>query len=333
MILEESHFERAVFMQFLTSLTVLFLLGHVDGAVKMTTVSGWHGRGSLARTIFNRMQEDEQHRSDNHSYWYFVKRSSLPEDLCDSFIQFDQDSETSDFLQNCYEKSDWVFMQIYHSIVKSILSWFVENTSINGWLGRGSMFVFSRSQFTQLLDIDELWKGESMLDLGAGDGEVTKNMAPYFQKVYATETSRPMVKRLLDKGYSILDVSSWDNGSVKFDLISCLNLLDRCDKPISVLHSMKKVLKPGGHVIVAVVLPFSPYVEFGSADHKPTERISLQGHSFEEQCISLVRDVFEPAGFSLVRFTRLPYLCEGDLECSFYVLDDAVFLLKLNEIG
>lgn len=67
------------------------------------------------------------------------------------------------------------------------------------------------------------------------------------------------------------------------------------------------------------------------ASKQPTENINLKGRTFEDQCISLVRDVFEPAGFSLVRFTRVPYLCEGDLESSFYVLDDAVFVLKLNE--
>ena len=64
--------------------------------------------------------------------------------------------------------------------------------------------------------------------------------------------------------FRVLDVDKWDNGSLTYDLIGCLNLLDRCDKPISILHSIKKVLRPGtGRVIVAVVLPFKPYVEFG----------------------------------------------------------------------
>lgn len=66
----------------------------------------------------------------------------------------------------------------------------------------------------------------------------------------------------------------------------------------------------------------------GGVENKPTEELHIQGEIFEEQCVSLVRDVFEPAGFTLERFTRLPYLCEGDLECSFYELDDAVFVLK-----
>ena len=70
-----------------------------------------------------------------------------------------------------------------------------------------------------------------------------------------------------------------------------------------------------------------------STDHKPTERIHLNGDKFEDQITSLVNDVFKPAGFTLLKFTRLPYLCEGDMENSFYVLDDFVFVLKVTEPG
>ncbi len=66
----------------------------------------------------------------------------------------------------------------------------------------------------------------------------------------------------------------------------------------------------------------------GRKDHKPTERLHIEGKSFEEQVTSLVNGVFQPSGFTLESFTRVPYLCEGDLEHSFYSLDDAVFVLK-----
>ena len=67
----------------------------------------------------------------------------------------------------------------------------------------------------------------------------------------------------------ILDIDKWDNGSLQYDLVSCLNLLDRADKPVSILHSIKRVLKPGGRVLIALVLPFSSYVEFGGFELKP----------------------------------------------------------------
>ena len=65
-----------------------------------------------------------------------------------------------------------------------------------------------------------------------------------------------------------------------------------------------------------------------SEDHVPTERLQITGAAFEEQVWQLTKAVFRPAGFEVEAFTRLPYLCEGDLRHSFYVLSDAVFVLK-----
>ncbi|XP_052817997.1 uncharacterized protein LOC128244019 [Mya arenaria] len=299
----------------------------------MATVNSYRGGGNLARTIYNRMLEDQKHKTDNHHYWYSVDHSRLPEWMCDHFVQLSEDSETRDFLENCYEKSDWVVTQIYHSLAKAFLSWFMETTSINGLLGRGSMFVFSRSHFQQLLGVSADWRASNLLDLGAGDGKVTEKMASFFSKVYVTETSPTMVSRLQEKQYRVLGIDQWDNGSLQYDVISCLNLLDRCDRPMSILRSMRRVLAPGGRVIVAVVIPFSPFVEFGSSNNKPTERLNIDGATFEAQCESMVRDVFRPAGFSLLHFSRVPYLCEGDLHSSFYVLNDTVFVLTADDHG
>jgi len=45
--------------------------------------------------------------------------------------------------------------------------------------------------------------------------------------------------------------------------VSCLNVLDRCDAPLTLLKNVKKVLGPEGVAIVSFVVPFNPYVEFG----------------------------------------------------------------------
>lgn len=63
--------------------------------------------------------------------------------------------------------------------------------------------------------------------------------------------------------HRLLDVEIWPEAGIKFDVITCLNLLDRCDKPLSLLHELKASLSPGGRVVVALVLPFNPYVETG----------------------------------------------------------------------
>lgn len=63
------------------------------------------------------------------------------------------------------------------------------------------MFVFSHLQFLKLINQKEDWKAESLLDLGAGDGEVTAQMASSFQQIYVTEVSSTMQNLLQKKGY------------------------------------------------------------------------------------------------------------------------------------
>lgn len=62
----------------------------------------------------------------------------------------------------------------------------------------------------------------------------------------------------------LLDESEWMNADLKFDVVACLNLLDRCDKPLTLLTDVKHTLQPvTGRLLVAVVLPFKPCVESG----------------------------------------------------------------------
>ena len=66
----------------------------------------------------------------------------------------------------------------------------------------------------------------------------------------------------------------------------------------------------------------------GSRITKPSERIVLKGKLWEEQVASFINDVFIPAGFVVESFSKLPYLCEGDMYRDFYVISDAVFVLR-----
>lgn len=61
---------------------------------------------------------------------------------------------------------------------------------------------------------------------------------------------------------SLLEIDEWQKTDFQYDVISCLNLLDRCDEPLQLLRDIKKALVPlTGRLILAVVLPFQPYVE------------------------------------------------------------------------
>ncbi|KAG5873780.1 hypothetical protein JTB14_022209 [Gonioctena quinquepunctata] len=138
------------------------------------------------------------------------------------------------------------------------------------------MFVVSQSQLRKMIRVDEKWKSVSLLDLGAGDGGVTAHMAPLFEKIYATDISAVMKNLLKRKEYEILEIDSWHLNR-KFDVISCLNLLDRCEEPRKLLSQMRASLNPDGKILMAIVLPFSAYVESGTPDNKPKEMLPING--------------------------------------------------------
>ena len=68
---------------------------------------------------------------------------------------------------------------------------------------------------------------DSLLDLGAGDGNVTKTISEHFQKTFVTEMSCFMQTRLLRRKFNLLGIDDWHLNDIKFDMISCLNVLDR----------------------------------------------------------------------------------------------------------
>lgn len=82
-----------------------------------------------------------------------------------------------------------------------------------------------------------------------------------------------------------------------------------------------------GILLLAVVFPLFQYVEYKS-HHQPEQYLSVEGGTFEHQVASFVEDVLKPVGFQLIKWTKLPYLCEGNIDLTYFWLIDAVFLLK-----
>ena len=178
---------------------------------------------------------------------------------------------------------------------------------------------------------------------------------------------------------SLHSINPSETDYLKFDVISCLNLLDRCDTPYTLLKQIKQALVPNGLLVVALVLPFRPFVEYNK-DNKPVEDLlnlasfsqnatqsntnlkeSVVGqpdscalnyndslslntpattssskiesctrkmNKINSQISYLMENVFKPIGFELVKFSRVPYLCEGNLLQSFYFMNDYIFVLR-----
>jgi hypothetical protein len=46
----------------------------------------------------------------------------------------------------------------------------------------------------------------------------------------------------------------------------------------------------------------------------------------------LVEKVLTPTGWELVRWTKVPYLCEGSATHEYYKLDDALMVLRKRKV-
>jgi len=283
------------------------------------------GRSSLVNNLVSKMEQDQKLEDFDKSKWYSVNLQNIESsEIKSKFVQLGVDLETQEFIDASVAQSDWLFTQIWYNVAKSFLSWFYCQTDINGMLQRGSMFVFSKEQFFKMTNLQES-KLETMLDLGAGDGRPTLSMSAICDQVFATEMSSPMRKILASRGFEVLEIDEWP-GEAKYNLISALNLFDRCDKPLGIISDVHSSLKAGGYFIVALVLPFRPYVE-SVPSHKPSEVMEIEGEAFEQQVEAAV-GLFEKIGFKLQTWSRVPYLCEGDLARPIYQLNNALFVFR-----
>eukprot|EP00051_Salpingoeca_urceolata_P025135 m.446241 g.446241 ORF g.446241 m.446241 type:complete len:315 (-) comp20309_c0_seq1:1522-2466(-) len=262
--------------------------------------------------------------------------------LTEAFVPLDRDAATARFLATCDRKTDNVLCIMWHSCAQSLLSPLLSVTSINAILARGGMFVLSTDHLRRLLSHGASirndgpdWRrvlgasGTTLLDIGAGDGGVTAHLAELVQHVVTTEVDAVMRWRLRQRGYRSLSPETWQASCSQdsYELIAIMNVLDRCDKPLTLLRDLINCLSPNGFMVIAVVLPFRPFVEEGAKRKAPSEALPLCGESFQAQACSMITDVFGPLGLVLHAWSRVPYLCEGDLIRPVYSLDDALFVL------
>jgi len=114
-----------------------------------------------------------------------------------------------------------------------------------------------------------------------------------------------------------------------FDCIALLNLLDRCQKPLSLLRDLKKKLNPGGVVLIALVVPFSPWVETNSGYVRPTEYMEIKSETFEETANKFTEKVLAPMGYQVKSLSKVPYLSQGDYYKELYSLTDSIWVIGL----
>lgn len=291
------------------------------------------------------MHNDQYLDTYDTRLWYRTNQP-LPQCFQEKFVPLERpDDITVTWLEKAKHLSANIWLQLWHTIARVFLGFFMTQTDVNGMLKRSSMYILSEEQFQKLLKASgfnieyfmEKYSYISLLDIGAGDGEITCRLADSISqmnenvnlKVYATETSWTMRERLQQKQFVVVD-KIHDVGSIP--LIACLNVLDRCIDPYQIIEDIYNALAPNGRAIVALVLPYYHYVEFNSS-HMPLRPLlphwpdKARQFTFEAEA-TIFFEILEQIGFKVEAWTKAPYLCEGDLRQSFYWLVDVVVVLS-----
>lgn len=245
--------------------------------------------------------------------------------LADAFVQLDADASTRAWIDDCIARPHGAMITAARAVARKVMSDF----DANGMLGAHDMRVLGTDQARRLLGVERV--GGRLLDVGAGDGRVTAELAPLVDSVVATETSAPMVDRLRKRGWHAYETDLVEGGlpdEGTFELIAVLNVIDRTARPISLLEALLPRMAPSARLILAVPFPLQPVVYAGPLTVDPEELLPIVDEGWAAQAAALDEMLFAPIGYRVEVLSRVPYLCRGSKRKPVVVLDDAIFVLS-----
>ena len=254
---------------------------------------------------------------------YDADVAALSPRVRERFIQLARDEETDAFLAAAVAgRHSW-----WKTKLHQLLRQFMSDYDVNCMLAMYPLFVASTEQWRTLLGSERVPR---LLDVGAGSGNVTRLLQPFAEHVVTTELSQRMAARLRHSGLECHEVDLAEQGLAGpgFDLISCLNVLDRTSLPRRLLQRLRGLLVPGGRLVLALALPYEPFFFSGASTPAPLERLACSEPNWEAAVSTLVERELEPLGLSLLSVSRTPYLSFGDADRGLYQLDDALVVLQ-----
>ena len=87
-------------------------------------------RSTWARTVLSKIDNDRCLQSLDRTQWYRLSRSDLlDEQYRKKFQQFDEDEETTAFIEQSHKKSENIPLQMIYSLLTSLFTLFITRTS------------------------------------------------------------------------------------------------------------------------------------------------------------------------------------------------------------
>lgn len=249
---------------------------------------------------------------------YEADHAQLDPSLRLRFVPMHFDPETAEYLARCARFRGGVLKTALQRTLRCYMSDF----NANGVLDMYPMYLLGTERWRQLLGPT----AGRLLDVGAGSGDITVKLAPLFDRVTTTEVSGAMSFRLRRRGFECasLDVALEGVPNGPYDVITCLNVLDRTRYPRRLLDQLRNGLAPGGRLVVAMPLPYDPVYYDGARTLPPEEPLGCRSETWESAAAELIYDEIERVGLHVTHFTRAPYLSGGDSKRALYELDDLV---------
>jgi SAM-dependent methyltransferase len=203
---------------------------------------------------------------------------------------------------------------------------------VNALLGTHPVYLLSAAHWAHLLGE----RREQVLDVGAGNGNVTAELTAGSGRVFTTENSRFMCRALRARGFEcervpIDDPLPDDRPALQgpFDVVACLNVVDRTSHPWRLLTAACRRVGVGGLLIVAVPLPLDPFYYRGGRVLTPAQRLPSLSGTWEEQCSGWVAALSAHLPeLQLRSVSRAPYLSAGTPRQRLAVLDDVVLVFE-----
>lgn len=254
---------------------------------------------------------------------YGVSMARWPESMKAAFVELGPDEALLEYLERILASR----ASVATTRLQRFLRCFVSDFDVNALLRMYPMHLFGTAQAERLFGKRPAGK---LLDLGAGSGDVTSALVPLFDQIEVVETSRVAARRLRERGFTCsgYDVTAQGIRGGPYDVIALLNVLDRTDRPRTLLEKCRNAMNEGTRLLLSTPLPYRPHVYAGGRARDPKERLAVVGHDFSDALMRLVVDTLQPLGLVPTRLTRVPYLSGGDSECPVTVLSAAVTVCR-----